>query len=77
MTMTRAHVESAALQLDASDRARLVDVLVTSLAVEQVVDDAWFTELESRVDDAQAGAALVRESTRPDADGASAGPFPQ
>lgn len=43
--MTRAHVESAALQLDSKDRARLVEVLVTSLAVERAVDDAWFEDI--------------------------------
>ena len=56
---TRAAVESAALQLDAHDRARLVDVLVTSLAVEHGVDDAWFGELEARVEEVQAGASII------------------
>lgn len=47
---TRPYIEAAALQLEAEDRVRLVDVLVTSLAVEQAMDDAWFTDLEERVD---------------------------
>lgn len=50
MAHSRAHVEAAALQLDAADRARLVDVLVTSLAVEHALDDLWFAEVERRVE---------------------------
>jgi len=48
-------VEAQALQLEPSDRARLINRLISSLDVDPEVEDAWAAEVERRHADIESG----------------------
>lgn len=49
MAMRDEEIESAAMQMTKSSRARLADMLLVSLDDEDEIEDAWGEEIESRV----------------------------
>jgi putative addiction module component (TIGR02574 family) len=48
MSLTIESVEAEALQLPATDRARLVERLIASLDADPEVEEAWAAEVERR-----------------------------
>lgn len=48
MSLTIESLEAEALQLNAADRARLVERLIASLDADPEIEDAWATEVERR-----------------------------
>ena len=48
-------VEAQALQLEPSDRARLINRLISSLDIDPEVEDAWAAEVERRHADIESG----------------------
>jgi putative addiction module component (TIGR02574 family) len=52
-------VEAAALQLQPTDRARLVERLIASLDTDPEVEQAWAAEVERRNAEIEAGTATL------------------
>lgn len=50
-----ASLEAAALMLSPEERAVLADHLLASLAVEEVVEEAWAIEVERRIAEIESG----------------------
>jgi len=48
VSLTIESLEAEALQLNAADRARLVERLIASLDADPEIEDAWATEVERR-----------------------------
>lgn len=48
-------LEAEALQLSATERARLVDRLIASLDIDPAIEDAWATEVERRNAEIESG----------------------
>lgn len=48
-------VEAQALELEPSDRARLINRLISSLDIDPEVEDAWAAEVERRHADIESG----------------------
>ena len=48
-------IETEALQLSPTDRARLVERLIASLDIDPTVEEAWATEVERRNDEIESG----------------------
>lgn len=55
MSSTLEALEAEALQLPASDRARLVDRLIASLDIDPEVEEAWAAEVERRNAEIESG----------------------
>ncbi len=56
MPSTLEALEAEALQLSASDRARLVDRLIASLDIDPEIEEAWAAEVERRNAELESGA---------------------
>lgn len=56
MLSTAEKIESAALQLPRSERARLAERLIASLDEDSEVEQAWAEEIERRVAELRSGA---------------------
>ncbi|HTO46847.1 MAG TPA: addiction module protein [Burkholderiales bacterium] len=65
MSSTVEALEAEALQLSASERARLVERLIASLDADPEVEEAWATEVERR--DAEIESAAVSLIPGPEA----------
>ncbi len=59
MSSTLEALEAGALQLSASERARLVDRLIASLDIDPDVEDAWAAEVERRNAQVESGAVSL------------------
>jgi putative addiction module component (TIGR02574 family) len=59
MASTLEVLEAAALQLSASDRARLVERLIASLDIDPALEEAWATEVERRNAEIDSGAVSL------------------
>lgn len=59
MSSTREDLEAEALQLSATERARLVERLIASLDIDPAVEDAWATEVERRNAEIESGAVSM------------------
>lgn len=60
-------LEAAALHLTPGERARLIEILITSLDVDPEFDDAWAAEVETRQAQIESGAVeLIRGPETPD-----------
>ena len=57
MSSTVEALEAEALQLSATERARLIERLIASLDVDPEVEDAWAAEVERRNAEIESGAA--------------------
>jgi len=55
MSSTLEALEAEALQLSASERARLVDRLIASLDIDPEVEEAWAAEVERRNAEIESG----------------------
>lgn len=59
MSSTLEELETEALQLSATERARLVDRLIASLDCDPAVEDAWAAEVERRNAEIESGAVSL------------------
>ena len=59
MSSTLEVLEAEALQLSATERARLVDRLIASLDNDPAVEDAWAAEVERRNAEIESGAVSL------------------
>lgn len=59
MASTLEDLESEALQLSASDRARLIERLIASLDIDPQVEEAWAAEVERRNGEIESGAVSL------------------
>ena len=59
MASTLEVLEAEALQLSASDRARLVERLIASLDIDPALEEAWATEVERRNAEIESGAVSL------------------
>jgi putative addiction module component (TIGR02574 family) len=59
MSSTLEVLEAEALQLSASDRARLVERLIASLDIDPEVEEAWAAEVERRNAEIESGAVAL------------------
>ena len=59
MSSTLEALEAEALQLSATERARLVDRLIASLDIDPAVEDAWAAEVERRNGQIESGAVSL------------------
>lgn len=59
MSSTLEDLEAEALQLSATERARLVERLIASLDIDPAVEDAWATEVERRNAEIESGAVSM------------------
>jgi len=59
MASTLEVLEAEALQLPASDRARLVERLIASLDIDPALEEAWATEVERRNAEIESGAVSL------------------
>ena len=59
MSSTLEVLEAEALQLPATERARLVDRLIASLDNDPAVEDAWAAEVERRNAEIESGAVSL------------------
>ena len=50
-------IEAQALELERSDRARLIDRLISSLDIDPEIEDAWAAEVERRHSAIESGAS--------------------
>ena len=55
MTPSATSLEAQALQLSPEERAHLADKLLSSLAVDPSVGDAWAVEVDRRISEFEAG----------------------
>ena len=55
MSSTLEALEAEAMQLSASDRARLVDRLIASLDIDPEIEEAWAAEVERRNAEIESG----------------------
>jgi putative addiction module component (TIGR02574 family) len=59
MSSTVELIEAEALQLSASERARLVERLIASLDIDPDVEEAWAAEVERRNAEIESGAVSL------------------
>ena len=59
MSSTVEALEAEALQLSATERARLIERLIASLDVDPEVEDAWAAEVERRNAEIESGAVSL------------------
>ena len=59
MSSTLEVLEAEALQLSASERARLVERLIASLDIDPEVEEAWAAEVERRDAELESGSASL------------------
>lgn len=59
MSSTFEALEAEALQLSATERARLVERLIASLDIDPEVEEAWAAEVERRNAEMESGAAIL------------------
>ncbi|MCZ7564497.1 MAG: addiction module protein [Burkholderiales bacterium] len=59
MSSTVEALEAEALQLSASERARLVERLIASLDIDPEVEEAWAAEIERRNAEIESGAVSL------------------
>lgn len=58
MSQTIRDMERQALQLSREDRAHLADRLLSSLALDPSVEDAWAIEVDRRITEFESGSVL-------------------
>ena len=59
MSSTIEALEAEALQLTATERARLIERLIASLDIDPEVEDAWAAEVERRNAEIESGAVSL------------------
>ncbi len=59
MSSTVEVLEAEALQLSATERARLIERLIASLDIDPEVEDAWAAEVERRNAEIESGAVSL------------------
>ena len=59
MSSTVEALEAEALQLTATERARLIERLIASLDIDPEVEDAWAAEVERRNAEIESGAVSL------------------
>ena len=59
MSSTVEALEAEALQLSATERARLIERLIASLDIDPEVEDAWAEEVERRNAEIESGAVSL------------------
>ena len=59
MSSTIEALEAEALQLTATERARLIERLIASLDIDPKVEDAWAAEVERRNAEIESGAVSL------------------
>jgi putative addiction module component (TIGR02574 family) len=63
MTNRLDDVEAQALALSPEDRVKLADKLITSLFVDHDIENAWFIEVERRIEEIESGRAGLIPAT--------------